>query len=56
MELFLESVGLRLPLKGDVKPDVGRLSPLKLNELPRNDVAVDASEIRSPLEEVRIKI
>lgn len=33
---------------GDVM-DVARLSVLKLNMLPRNDVAVDPIEVRSPL-------
>ena len=48
IEPFLEIDGLLLPLAGDVKPEVARLSPLKLNELPRNDIAVDAREVRSP--------
>ena len=45
---FLDNVGLLLPLLGDEGLAAAMLSVLKLKVLPRNDVAVDAMEIRSP--------
>ena len=48
IEPFRDIVGLLLPLRGDDILEAARLSVLKLNVLPRNDVAVDASEVRSP--------
>lgn len=53
-EPFLDIDGLLLPFRGDVILEAARLSPLKLNELPRNDIAVDASDVRSPWKEIQI--